>query len=183
MPKTPEQQFFRQLRHCLWHYPHHRQTFVRCLDVPDVAHVKVALCVDGGTSITPPAVEKAVQGLYAELGIDAGVHVLTFSFLSDPGDIANQRRILDGADIFWFAGVHYVAPRLKELLRPSRDETNANDLAAHVRRRVQYENMIYIGVCGGASMVSSPATCPYGCGLDLLHDRQVYYSQEGRGRS
>ena len=105
--------------------------------MPDVAHVKVALCVDGGTSITPPAVEKAVQGLYAELGIDAGVHVLTFSFLSDPGDIANQRRILDGADIFWFAGVHYVAPRLKELLRPSRDETNANDLAAHVRRRVQ----------------------------------------------
>ena len=105
--------------------------------MPDVAHVKVALCVDGGTSITPLAVEKGVQGLYDALGIDAGVHVLTFSFLSDPGDIANQRRILDGADIFWFAGVHHVPTPLKELLTPSRDETNANDLAAHVRRRVQ----------------------------------------------
>ena len=54
----------------------------------------------------------------------------TFSFLSDTDNIVNQRGLLDGADIFWFAGVHHVSALFKEFLTPRRDETNANDLAA-----------------------------------------------------
>ena len=65
-------------------------------------------------------------------------------------------------------------PKLKEALSWTHDETHGNDLAAQVRRRVQYDHMTYVGICGGASMAGSPATCVYGCGLDLLQGLEVW---------
>ena len=64
--------------------------------------------------------------------------------------------------------------KLKEALSWTHDETHGNDLAAQVRRRVQYDHMTYVGICGGASMAGSPATCVYGCGLDLLQGLEVW---------
>ena len=110
----------------------------------------------------------------AILGIAAVVTVRPFSFVSD--DIAQQQQTLLHANIFWFAGVHHVSPRLREALSPTGDETGANDLAAAVREMFQYDQLTYVGVCGGAAFASGPEACPYGaCGLNLLNGLQVYY--------
>ena len=130
--------------------------------------------LNGGSNVTDGTVKNGLQDIYAALGIRAQVNVHTFSFLSN--DIAQQMETLQRADIFWFAGVHAVPERLKQALSRSNDETGVNDLAAQVRRRVQYEHMPYVGVCGGAQMASSPETCGYGCGLDLMQGQEIYYA-------
>ena len=130
--------------------------------------------LNGGSNVTDGTVTNGLQDTYAALGIRAQVNVHTFSFLSN--DIAQQMETLQRADIFWFAGVHAVPERLKQALSRSNDETGVNDLAAQVRRRVQYEHMPYVGVCGGAQMASSPETCGYGCGLDLMQGQEIYYA-------
>lgn len=117
-----------------------------------------------------------LRDLYAVLGIRAEVNVQLFSFLSN--NFAREKMLIQNADIFYFAGVHHVCPRLKEALSLTNDETGVNDLAAQVRRRVQYDQMPYVGICGGAAMAGNPETCVYGCGLDLLQGRQIYYGEQ-----
>ena len=136
--------------------------------------MQVALCVDGNTQLTSRSVATGLQEIYAALGRQANVSVRIFSFLHHNTNW--QKAILDNADLFFFAGVHTpVSDRLILALSATTNENNPNDLRAHLRRRVHYGNMPYIGVCGGASMASSPETCVYGCGLDLLHGRQIEY--------
>ena len=67
-------------------------------------------------------------------------------------------------------------PRLSEAL--NRNDDDPSDLAALVRNKVQYGHMPYIGVCGGATMASSPSTSAYRCGLDLLHGREILYASQ-----
>jgi hypothetical protein len=98
--------------------------------------VRVALCTDGGASVTTANVAWGLKELYRVLGITAEVSVQRFSFLSV--NIAQQQQILQNADIFWFAGVHRVPQGLRAALSRTDDETGGNDLAAQVRRRVQY---------------------------------------------
>ena len=138
--------------------------------------LQVALCTDGGSYVTASSVASELKQLYATLGIRAEVHVSLFSFMSD--NIAQEEATLNAADIFWFAGVHRVPQRLREVLTRNDDEIGVNDLAAKVRSRVQYDHMPYVGVCGGASMASSPETCVYGCGLDLMQGQEIYYGQQ-----
>ena len=52
----------------------------------------------------------------------------SFSFMSD--NIAQEEATLYAADIFWFAGVHRVPQRLREVLTRRDDEIGVNDLAA-----------------------------------------------------
>ena len=42
--------------------------------------------------------------------------------------------------------------------------------------KVQFDQMPYIGICGGASMAGSAETCAYGCGLDLMQGREIFYA-------
>ena len=171
-PKSLEQQFAKRIRQ----QTSHQQLLMRdVLSVPNYDSVQVALCTDGGSAVTASSVACGLRDLYAALGIRAEINVKVFSFLSN--NIGQQRQTLQNADIFYFAGVHNVCPRLKEALSLTNDETGVNDLSAQVRCRVQYDHMVYVGICGGASMASNPETCEYGCGLDLLQGRQIYYGE------
>jgi hypothetical protein len=173
MPKSIEQQYLKKVSQ---QTTANKQTIADVLRLPNYDSVQVALCTDGGSAITPLSVAHGLRDLYAVLGIRAEVNVQPFSFLS--GNILQQQITLHNADIFWFAGVHHVPPRLREALSLTDDETGVNDLAAQVRSRVQYDQMPYVGVCGGASMASSPETCVYGCGLDLMQGREIYYGSQ-----
>ena len=150
-----------------------KQTILDVINVRNHGIVRVAFCNDGVCSCSITTVADGMKKLYSTLGIFVDVHVFSFSFVSD--DIATQTRTLDVADIFWFSGVIVVSERLRHALRQKDDETEANDLVAYVRRKVQYENMPYIGVCGGAMMASSPDTSYFKCGLDLLQGREIRY--------
>ena len=121
--------------------------------------------------VTCASIREGLQDLYSIFGIRVEVNVQTFSFLSE--HFQQQQSTLQSADIFWFAGVHVLPPKLKQALSGRDIDDHVNDLAAHVRRRVQFDHMTYVGVCGGASMASSPETCVYGCGLDLLQGLEV----------
>ena len=173
MPKHIEQQFLKKVRQL---DVIDRQIIAAVLELPQYDSVRVALCTDGGSALDTTSVANGLKNLYATLGIGAHVSAQPFSFLSN--DIAAQRAILHAADIFWFAGVHFVPARLRQVLARRPDETDVNDLAAQVRRRVQYDHMPYVGVCGGASMASSPETCVYECGLDLMQGREIYYAYQ-----
>ena len=117
------------------------------------------------------SIREGLKELYSIFGIRVEVNVQTFSFLSE--HFQQQQSTLQSADIFWFAGVHVVSPQLKEALSRTDVDDHVTELAAHVRRRVQYDHMTYVGVCGGANMASSPETCVYECGLDLLQGLEV----------
>lgn len=170
MPKSIEDQFIKKV----WVLSlSDKETIAEVLRLPNYDPVVVALCTDGGSNVTAESISKGLRDLYAVFGIPANVIVRTFSFLTN--NTAAQRLTLMAADIFWFAGVHQTL-RLKDVLRRSSDETRADDLAALVRRRVQHDHMPYVGVCGGASIASSPETCVYGCGLDLLQGREIHYA-------
>ena len=171
MPKSIENQFLKK-GVCL--SPIDQRTIADVLRLPHYHSVKVAVCTDGGSQVSLISVAYRLKELYGVLGCRAEVSVQPFSFLSN--NIAQQHAILQNADIFWFAGVHHVPPRLREVLSRSNDETVVNDLAAQVRNRVQVDHMPYVGVCGGASMASSPETGVYGCGLDLMQGQQIYYA-------
>ena len=170
MPKSPERQFTKKVYQLNLA---DKRILADVLEVPQYHNVQVALCVDGNTQLTSLSVATGLQEIYAALGRRANVSVRIFSFLDH--DTNSQKAILDNADLFFFGGVHEVSDRLKLALSATTNENDPNDLRAHLRRRVHYDNMPYIGVCGGASMASSPETCVYGCGLDLLHGRQIEY--------
>ena len=140
----------------------------------------IALCTDGGSFVGDSSVAQGLEQLYSLLKrrgfmeVDVVAEVRHFSFLSS--DIATQAAVLRSADIFWFAGVHAVPSRYREVLCPNRDECDAGNLAALLRRRVQYDGMPYIGICGGAIMAGDPRTSKYGVGLDLLQGAEIEYA-------
>ena len=77
----------------------------------------------------------------------------------------------------WFAGVFgRLNEKLKDALSRKHNESDAGDLAAVLRERVQYGDMLYIGICGGANLASSPEKSFYnGYGLDLLQGLPFEY--------
>ena len=173
MPKSPEEQMLKKMSYLS---DADKGIMAEILEVSDYGNVQVALCTDGGSDVASASIAFWLRKVYATiLGIAAVVNVRPFSFVSN--DIAQQRQTLLYADIFWFAGVHGVSPRLREALSPTGDETGVNNLAAKVRERFQYDLLTYVGVCGGATMASGPEVCAYGaCGLGLLNGRQVSYA-------
>ena len=136
MPKSIEPQFLKRV-HAM--SPNDKQILADVLRLPNHDLVQVALCNDGGSRVTPTSVSDGLRELYKILGIRAEVNVQLFSFVSH--NIAQEHETLRAAHIFWFAGVHTIPERLRQALSRSNDETDVNDLAAHVRRKVQYDNM------------------------------------------
>ena len=136
--------------------------------------MSVALCTDGGTWCTDcgtwctdnGTVQNGIKGLYKAVGIQVEVKLQPFSFVT--GDNASMIEVLRHADIFWFAGVSCLPQKLKHALSRKSDETDASDLAAVLRERVQYGDMLYIGIRGGAVLASCPEDSYYECGLGLL---------------
>ena len=136
--------------------------------------MSVALCTDGVSYCQHATVQKGIKDLYEAVGIQVEVKLQPFSFVT--GDNASMIEVLRHADIFWFAGVRYLSQKLKHALSRKYDETDTTDLAAVLRERVQYGDMLYIGICGGANLASSPEKSFYnGCGLDLLQGLRIDY--------
>ena len=67
---------------------------------------------------------------------------------------------LTEANLFYFCGIWEMSEVLRHALRVS-------PLVEHLRARIQYNQMSFFGVCGGAMMAG--ANTQYGCpGLDLF---------------
>ena len=101
------------------------------------------------------------------------VDIRVFSFCGR--DWTYDATILRGADVFMFGGVFGVSDTLREALCADRPETDSSNLAAILRARVQYGNMPYVGICGGAKIASAAGSSTYGVGLNLLGGHQVEY--------
>ena len=141
--------------------------------------VKVAVCLDGGSRMSLDTARKGLTDLYEVLrqrqliDVFVDVHVREFSFCGQ--DWTWDAAVLRGADVFMFGGVFGVSDRLREALCAGRPETDSSNLAACLRVRVQYGNMPYIGICGGAKIAGDARSSTYGVGLNLLGGHQVEY--------
>ena len=172
-PKSIEQQFLKknqwldteQMRvvHEVFKLPSRRRNTI----------VKVALCTDGESSVDAKTIEAGLEALYIILNIYvSGIEVVHFSFKSD--DIQLQLDTLAAADVFWFAGIHGMSAKLKYALSNSGDDDEIFDvghpqiLAVALRKRVQYDHLTYVGVCGGGSLAGNSHNW-HQCGLDLLN--------------
>ena len=134
MPKPIEQQFLKRVGQL---NIHQRNTIVEVLRLPKYDSVTVALCNDGGSLATDKTLSEGLQKLYRRVGINVGeVIIRHFSFMAN--NIEEQHALLDDADIFWFGGIwgSTVPDRLKNVLN-----TNQNNLAAHLREKIQYKHM------------------------------------------
>ena len=114
-----------------------RNIIVDVLRLPKYDSVTVALCNDGSSQVTDKTLSEGLQQLYRLVGINVGqVIIRHFSFMAN--NIEEQHALLEDADIFWFGGVwrSTVPDRLKNVLN-----TNENNLAAHLREKIQYNHM------------------------------------------
>jgi len=177
-PKTIEDQFIKKVKD--WLDENQRKMLYEVFKLPQergVATVNVALCIDGRSWVDRRSVEAGLYKLFSALKIRIhGVQVDLFSF--DGDNVQSNEAILNRADVFWFAGVHDMARKLEYALRHSidsdemfEDNNDSQILAVAVRRRVQYDNITYVGVCGGGYLAGRPHY--YSCGLELLNDLAI----------
>ena len=73
---------------------------------------------------------------------------------------------LNNSRLFYFCGVWAMSDDLRRALTHS-------PLVKHLRDRIQYNQMAFFGVCGGAMLAG--ATTPYGPGLNLFNGFAVRY--------
>ena len=81
---------------------------------------------------------------------DVSVDLIAFSFRN--GDVAEMMQRLADAQIFVMAGVFTVDDAWRQ--RTSKG-SEAWPLVEELRARVQYNNLIYVGVCGGALLAGN----------------------------
>ena len=86
---------------------------------------------------------RRLQEEYWNSAVD--IHIIDFSFL-DPDHIA----LVGQADILYVCGGH-TYPQLDEALK----KPQRNAVAEAVRANVQYDKLLYWGICGGAKIVAS----------------------------
>ena len=183
-PRSIEQQFIKKIQ---WLDANQMRVVRDVFKLPTERRnttVNVALCTDGESIVDANQIETGLLSLYAILDIYvAGIVVVNFSFESD--DRQQQLDTLAAADVFWFAGVHGMSTKLKHALSNSGDDDEIFDvrnpqiLAGELRKRVQYEHLTYVGVCGGGSLAGSSLNW-HQCGLDLLNGisiSQTYTSE------
>ena len=170
-PKSPEAQFIRRVRQG------NDGGLVRAvLAPPHIGHnsvVRVCLCEDGrlGVQSCWQSVHQGLRDLYALWGMSVRCDIYRFSFLDeDPDAMADLLKV---ADVFFFAGVHSVHPKLEHaMLKPA--GPTRQSLVTLLQERIQYNHCAFFGVCGGAMM--SGATNCYGLpGLDLFDGLTVKY--------
>ena len=172
-PKSIEQQFLKKNQ---WLDTDQMRVVHEVFKLPPCRRntiVIFALCTDGESNVDAKAIQSGLMALYSILDIRvSGIEVVHFSFKSE--NIQLQLDTLAAADVFWFAGVHGVSAKLKYALSHSGDDDDIFDvahpqvLAVALRKRVQYDHLTYVGVCGGGSLAGSSHNW-HQCGLDLLN--------------
>ena len=138
----------------------------------DYNNVKVAVCLDGQETMTInqalETVRVALTLIFRVLGIEAIVKPQQFSFLSN--DSHSQKECLQNADVFWFGGVYRRSKQFNDTIKPESthnrvtwpcDTTIFHNLAAEVRNQVQLDRLLYVGICGGATMAGAAQTSGY----------------------
>ena len=184
LPKSIEEQFIKKVNQSRY-YEFAKDLLVLMEDIlvcrrlpPKVlrtgahdCHLVLAVCRDGdawGDAGTyAQRVAHNLQQLCALMGLRAEISFRIFSFTDDED---RMMATLKGCDIFYMGGIHSIS---EKWARDS-EQSPARRLSEEIQRRVQYNMMAYIGICGGAKISGSVSY--YGLApLDLLQGAEVLY--------
>ena len=143
-------------------------------------NVKIAICQDGRSfqlHTYGRNFKFYLDALFQMWGYNNVVNTYDFSF--EHGDVNDMFRLLVDVDVFIMGGVHNVSERWKERTRPGQE---AWPLLKELQARVQYNVLIYIGICGGA--ILSGNVNPYGLEpFDLFQGMRVRYDWNTTAKS
>ena len=108
-------------------------------------------------------------------GISVEVHDFSFAY----GDVTESLKLLVDADIFVMSGIFTVDNTWRQRTRAG---SEAWPLVEKLRERVQYNHLIYVGICGGA--ILSGNCNPYQLEpLDLFQGMVVRYDANSSANS
>ena len=134
-------------------------------------HLVLSVCRDGGSYEDTERYAKGVvchlRRLCFVIGLSADISHKMFSFMDDE---ECMMATLQSCDIFYMGGIF----RICEKWARESQQGPARRLSEEIQRRVQYNKMAYIGICGGAKIAGSMTY--YGLTpLDLLQGAEVLY--------
>ena len=170
LSKAPEEQFVKRIEQGL------DQGELREMFEPALrrnTNVKIAICQDGRHWELEKYAWKFKLYLEALFRFwrYKNHFVDTYDFSFEHGDVNDMFRLLVDVDVFIMGGVHNVSQRWKE--RTSQGQ-EAWPLVKELQARVQYNVLMYIGICGGA--ILSGKDNPYGLEpFDLFQGMRVRY--------
>ena len=134
-------------------------------------HLVLSVCRDGGSYEDTERYAKGVvchlRRLCFVIGLSADISHKMFSFMDDE---ECMMATLQSCDIFYMGGIF----RICEKWARESQQGPARRLSEEIQRRVQYNKMAYIGICGGAKIAGSMTY--YGLTpLNLLQGAEVLY--------
>ena len=165
-PKSIEDQFIRRV----WQ-GHDKGLVNKVLTPVGTDILRVCLCMDGRSGASNHnSVYAGLKQLFEWWGEHVQIEINLFTFLCAAGSLqeAEMLQLLNEANLFYFCGIQEMSEGLR---RPFKFRS---PLVERLRARIQYDQMSFFGVCGGAMMAG--ATTWYGCpGLDLFDGITVCY--------
>ena len=164
-PKSIENQFIKRV----WQGKQDAGLVKEVLTPVGTDILRVCLCMDGDARTSSHAsVLACLKKMFEWWGMRVQIEISSFTFVTaDPAHEAAMMQLLDDSNLFYFCGISQMTGDLRQALTVS-------PLVDHLRFRIQYNEMSFFGVCGGAMMAG--ATTPYGCpGLDIFDGFTVHY--------